>query len=71
MYMYTLNLASDKYCMVYVCFLSVVTHVEQVLAIELLSACQALEFHRPRKTTDPLEDVHKVVRTVVRWVCYH
>ena len=44
-----------------------VLHVEQVLAIELLAACQALEFHRPRTTTAPLEDVYKLVRTVVRW----
>jgi histidine ammonia-lyase len=46
--------------------ISVVSHVEQVLAIELLAACQALEFHRPRTTTAPLEDVYKLVRTVVR-----
>ena len=46
---------------------SVVRHVEQVLAIELLAACQGLEFHRPRTTTAPLEDVYKLVRTVVRW----
>ncbi|CAI8031668.1 Histidine ammonia-lyase [Geodia barretti] len=46
--------------------ISVVSHVEQVLAIELLAACQALEFHRPRTTTPPLEEVHKLVRTVVR-----
>ena len=48
-------------------FVSVVSHVEQVLAIELLAACQALEFHRPRTTTAPLEDIYKLVRTVVRW----
>ena len=48
---------------------SVVSHVEQVLAIELLAACQALEFHhkKSRTTTAPLEDVYKLVRTVVRW----
>lgn len=46
--------------------ISVVSNVEQVLAIELLAACQALEFHRPRKTTAPLEEVYKLVRTVVR-----
>ena len=45
---------------------SVVSHVEQVLAIELLEACQALEFHRPRTTTAPLEDVYKLVRTVIK-----
>ncbi|KAJ8006991.1 hypothetical protein DPEC_G00112940 [Dallia pectoralis] len=45
--------------------LSVVEHVEQVLAIELLAACQALEFLRPLKSTDPLEKVHELVRSVV------
>ena len=48
--------------------LEVVKHVEQVLAIELLAACQALEFHRPKTTTAPLEAVHKLVRTVARYV---
>ncbi|KAG9328021.1 hypothetical protein JZ751_016927 [Albula glossodonta] len=46
--------------------LRVVEHVEQVLAIELLAACQALEFHRPLKTTPPLEAVYQLVRMVVR-----
>ncbi|XP_062861230.1 histidine ammonia-lyase-like [Trichomycterus rosablanca] len=46
--------------------LKVVKHVELVLAIELLAACQALEFHRPLKTTAPLEKVHELVRSKVR-----
>ncbi|KAM6987055.1 histidine ammonia-lyase-like [Aplochiton taeniatus] len=46
--------------------LRVVEHVEQVLAIELLAACQALEFLRPLKTTAPLEKVYDLVRSVVR-----
>ncbi|XP_011405902.1 PREDICTED: histidine ammonia-lyase-like [Amphimedon queenslandica] len=46
--------------------LSVVSHVEQVVAIELMAACQALDFHRPKKTTDPLEEVYKLVRSVVK-----
>ncbi|XP_062383978.1 histidine ammonia-lyase-like [Sardina pilchardus] len=46
--------------------LRVVEHVEQVLAIELLAACQALEFRLPQKTTPPLEEVRKLVRSVVR-----
>lgn len=46
--------------------LDVVKHVEQVLAIELLAACQALEFHRPTKTTAPLEGVHQLVRSVIK-----
>jgi histidine ammonia-lyase len=32
----------------------------QVIAIELLAACQAIEFLRPMKTTTPLEEVYKV-----------
>ncbi|XP_041348342.1 histidine ammonia-lyase-like isoform X1 [Gigantopelta aegis] len=44
--------------------LRVVEHVEQVLAIELLAACQAMEFLRPLKTTAPLEEVYKLVRQV-------
>lgn len=46
--------------------LRVVEHVEQVVAIELLAACQAIEFLRPLKTTPPLEEVYKLVRTVAR-----
>nr|XP_046234916.1 histidine ammonia-lyase-like isoform X2 [Scatophagus argus] len=46
--------------------LRVVEHVEQVLAIELLAACQALEFLRPLQTTTPLEKVHELLRSVVR-----
>uniref|UniRef100_A0A4W4DNX8 Histidine ammonia-lyase n=1 Tax=Electrophorus electricus TaxID=8005 RepID=A0A4W4DNX8_ELEEL len=46
--------------------LRVVEHVEQVLAIELLAACQALEFFRPLGTTAPLERVYELLRTVVR-----
>ncbi|XP_071784273.1 histidine ammonia-lyase-like [Asterias amurensis] len=45
--------------------LQVVEHVEQVLAIELLAACQGIEFLRPLKTTAPLEEVYKLVREVV------
>merc|ERR1712107_963212 len=43
----------------------VVRNVEKVVAIELLAACQAIEFLRPLKTTQPLEEVYKVVRSVV------
>ncbi|XP_068163526.1 histidine ammonia-lyase-like [Antennarius striatus] len=46
--------------------LRVVEHVEQVLAIELLAAGQALEFLRPLKTTAPLEKVYELLRSVVR-----
>ncbi|ETV82762.1 hypothetical protein H257_04559 [Aphanomyces astaci] len=45
--------------------LTVVSHVELVIAIELMCACQALEFQRPHKTTDALEAVYSLVRTRV------
>merc|ERR1719193_113876 len=45
--------------------LQVVRNVEKVVAIELIAACQAIEFLRPLKTTQPLEEVYKVVRSVV------
>ena len=35
--------------------IQVVQNVEDVLAIEILAACQALEFSRPHQTTEPLE----------------
>ena len=45
-----------------------VENVERVIAIELLSACQAVEFLRPLKTTVPLEEVYKAVRSrVAAW----
>lgn len=47
-------------------FFEVVENVERVIAIELLAACQAIEFLRPLKTTVPLEEVYNVVRSVVR-----
>ncbi|EFX88171.1 hypothetical protein DAPPUDRAFT_42116 [Daphnia pulex] len=46
--------------------LQVVANVERVIAIELLAACQAIEFLRPLKTTVPLEEVYRTVRAVVR-----
>ncbi|XP_059192151.1 histidine ammonia-lyase [Centropristis striata] len=46
--------------------LRVIEHVEQVLAIELLAACQGIEFLRPLRTTTPLEKVYELVRAVVK-----
>ncbi|QQP42392.1 Histidine ammonia-lyase, partial [Caligus rogercresseyi] len=43
--------------------LEVVRNVEKVIAIELLAACQAIEFLRPLKTSIPLEEVIKTVRS--------
>ncbi len=37
-----------------------------ILAIELLAAAQALEFHRPLRSSPPLEAAHALVRGVVR-----
>ncbi|KAG5445074.1 Histidine ammonia-lyase [Clonorchis sinensis] len=44
--------------------LQVVKNVETVLAIELLVASQALDLLRPLKSTEPLEMVHRLVRSV-------
>ena len=46
--------------------LEVVDNVETVIAIELLAACQALEFHRPLKTTPALGRVYALIRTKVQ-----
>ena len=46
--------------------LNVVENVEHVLAIEILCACQAIEFFRPLKTTPALEAVHALVRKQVK-----
>jgi len=42
--------------------LHVIENVEVVVAIELLCSCQALEFHRPLRTSEALEAVHALVR---------
>lgn len=42
-----------------------VENVEYVIAIELLCACQGIDFRRPLKTTDTLEKVYDLVRAVV------
>merc|ERR1712066_137256 len=46
--------------------IQVVENVEKALAIELLAACQALEFHRPLKTTEGLEEIFNMVRSEVK-----
>lgn len=45
--------------------LTVVEHVETVVAIEILAACQALDLLRPLRTTAALEALHALVRTRV------
>lgn len=48
--------------------LQVVENVEYVVAIELMCAVQAIEFHRPLKTTQPLEEVIAYYRKhVANW----
>lgn len=46
--------------------LQVIENVQRIIAIELLAACQAIEFLRPLRTTKPLESVYDVVRRVVK-----
>jgi len=42
--------------------LQVVANVRRILAIELIAACQALEFLRPLESSPPLQAVHRLVR---------
>lgn len=46
----------------------VVANLERILAIELLNACQALEFRKPVKTSAQLETIVKAYRKVVPFV---
>lgn len=43
----------------------VLDNLEYILAIELLSACQAIEFRRPLKSSELLESAHDHVRELV------
>src|SRR6202007_1551326 len=43
----------------------VLDNLEFILAIELLSACQAIEFRRPLKSSEILEFAHEYVRKFV------
>jgi histidine ammonia-lyase len=43
----------------------VLDNLEYILAIELLSACQAIEFRRPLKSSEVLESAHEYVRQYV------
>jgi histidine ammonia-lyase len=44
---------------------SIVANVRRILAIEALAAAQAIEFHRPLRTSDALEAVHALLRGAV------
>jgi histidine ammonia-lyase len=46
-------------------FNKVLDNLEYILAIELMSACQAIEFRRPLKSSDVLEHAHSFVRQKV------
>jgi histidine ammonia-lyase len=41
---------------------TIAENVNQVIAIELLAAAQGIEFHRPLKSSDPLEKLHDDIR---------
>jgi len=45
----------------------VITNAQRVLAMELLSAAQAIDFLRPLKSTPILEQVHSLVRKSVKF----
>jgi histidine ammonia-lyase len=43
----------------------VVENVRNVLAIELLCACQGIDFRRPLRSSEPVERAHAIVREIV------
>ncbi len=45
--------------------LQVVNNLEKILAIELLCAAQAFDFHKPLKSSAILDAVHKMIRTKI------
>lgn len=45
--------------------LEVISNLQNILAVELLYAAQAVDFRRPLKSSEPLEAVHALVRSVV------
>lgn len=47
-------------------FNQVLGNVEKILAIELMLGCQGIEFRRPLKTSQRLEEVYALVRSKVR-----
>lgn len=44
---------------------TIAQNVETVIAIELLAAAQGIEFHRPLRTSEPLEILHAKIRGLV------
>ncbi|HET7451970.1 MAG TPA: histidine ammonia-lyase [Thermoanaerobaculia bacterium] len=47
-------------------FAAVVDNVTRVLGIEILAACQALDFLRPLRSSAPIEEARRIVRRRVR-----
>jgi len=47
-------------------FAAVVDNVTRVLAIEVLAACQALDFQKPLKSSRPIEEARRIVRRRVK-----
>ena len=43
----------------------IVEHAERILAIELMCAAQALEFRRPLRSSERIEEAHDEIRKVV------
>ena len=37
-------------------------NVRHIVAIELLAAAQGIEFHRPLRSSDSLEEIHSLIR---------
>jgi histidine ammonia-lyase len=48
--------------------LQIAENVEKVLGIELLSACQAIDFHRPMTSSKVLDNIHKHVRSKIKFI---
>jgi histidine ammonia-lyase len=48
--------------------LKVLENVEKVVAMELLAACEAMEFLRPSMPTRPLQRVYRAVRAVSKYL---
>ena len=45
--------------------MNVIANVGRVLGIELLTACQAIEFHQPLKASTAVQIVYELVREVI------
>ena len=44
---------------------AMIDNTSTVIAIELLAACQGLEFHKPLTTSPALQAIYKKIRTIV------